>query len=385
MHSDSWQRNSPHGGLQSACLLAAVCRAGVTARPPGAKYLNLVLCAANSPPPEPSPLAGEGSGGGLRYRRRFYGAQCLAAFVLAWLSIAVPLAAAAADSLQTQHRYPVLRKFWRFLDVELQQKHLTGNWGGRRHALERVGVTLTSTYTTDLLGNPLGGNQQGFRYAGDMGVDIRFDLERLLALKGLVLDVIGSWHSGENLSAKDIGNTFTASQIFGGETVRLYALALEWASLWDNRLDIRAGRIGAGDDFLASPWYTAFVNSAFNGTPGSVPTNIPSFIGLCWAAPDGTAAFMSRSTASAPRHERQCRPGKTFNQPKGEIEARSHSARSDYIAVVHDARFNDLRARGPLNSPIFRQSYPPIVCYFVTSYSRQGIYVVLAFSRRVHA
>lgn len=198
MDGDSWQRNSPHRGLRSACLLAALCRAGVTARPPGA------TC------------------------------QILAVFVLVWLSTAVSLAATAADSLHTQHRYAVLRKFWRFLDVELQQKHLTGDWGGQRDDLERAGVTLTSTYTTDLLGNPLGGNQQGFRYAGDMGVDIRFDLEKLLGLKRLLLDVSGSWRSGENLSEKDIGNTFTASQIFGGETVWLYGLALEWASPWDN-------------------------------------------------------------------------------------------------------------------------------------------------------
>jgi porin len=203
--------------------------------------------------------------------------QILAVFVLVWLSTAVSLAATAADSSHTQHRYPVLRKFWRFLDVELQQKHLTGDWRGRRDALERAGVTLTSTYTTDLLGNPLGGNQQGFRYAGDLGVDSRFDLEKLLGLKGLLLDVSGSWRSGQNLSAKDVGNTFTVSQIFGGETARLYALALEWPSLLDNRLDIRLGRIGTGDDFLASPLYTAFANFAFDSNPGSVPINIPSF------------------------------------------------------------------------------------------------------------
>jgi porin len=200
-----------------------------------------------------------------------------ALFVVALLSMAAPLAAVAADPASTQHRYPVLRKFWRFLDTELRQKHLTGDWGGRRHELERAGVTLTATYTTDLLGNPVGGNQQGFRYTGDMGLDIRFDLEKLSGLEGLLFDVSGSWRSGEDLSAKDIGNTFTASQIFGGETVRLYALALEWPSLLDNRLDIRVGRIGAGDDFLASPLYIRFVNFAFNSNPGSVPTNIPSF------------------------------------------------------------------------------------------------------------
>jgi porin len=146
-----------------------------------------------------------------------------------------------------------------------------------RDTLERAGVALTATYTTDLLGNPVGGNTQGFRYTGDMAVDLHVDLGKLWGLKGMLLDVSGSWRSGENLSAQDIGNTFTVSQIFGGETVRLYALALEWPSLFDNRVDIRMGRIGAGDDFLTSPLYTAFVNFAFDANPGSVPINIPSF------------------------------------------------------------------------------------------------------------
>ena len=87
-------------------------------------------------------------------------------FVLALLSASVPLPEAAVDSGPSQHRYPVLRKFQRFFDVALQQKYLTGDWGGVRNELERAGVTLTATYTTDLLGNPVGGNTQGFRYAG---------------------------------------------------------------------------------------------------------------------------------------------------------------------------------------------------------------------------
>ena len=149
-------------------------------------------------------------------------------FVLAWLSVAVPLPTVAVDSGQPQHRYPVLRKFQRFVDVALQQKHVTGHWGGLRDALESAGVALTATYTTDLLGNPIGGNTQGFRYTGNMAIDLHVDLDKLWGLKGMLLDVSGSWRSGENLSAKDIGNTFTVSQIFGGETVRLYALALEW-------------------------------------------------------------------------------------------------------------------------------------------------------------
>ena len=220
-----------------------------------------------------------------------------AVFVFALLSVAAQLPAAAGDSVPTLHRDPVRQELRGFLDTALQQKHLTGNWGGLRDELEKVGVMLTATYTTDLLGNPVGGKKQGFRYTGDMDVALHVDLEKLWSLNGMRLDISGSWRSGENLSAKDIGNTFPTSQIFGGETVRLYALALEWPFLLDNRLDIRAGRIGAGDDFLASPLYTAFVNFAFNGNPGSVPTNVPSF-----------SVYPERPGASAPR-SRQSSPG----------------------------------------------------------------------------
>jgi porin len=240
------------------------------------------MTAISLSPPEPNrnvdASKGQGPHAGVRpacLRAGVGTAQVI--FVVALLSVSIPLPAAAVDSGPSSHRYPVLRKFQRFFDVPLQQKHLTGNWGGLRHELERAGVTLTATYTTDLLGNPVGGNTQGFRYAGDTAVDLHADLEKLWGLKGMQLDVSGSWRSGESLSAQDIGNTFTVSQIFGGETAWLYAIALEWPSLLDDRLDIRVGRIGAGDDFLASPLYTAFVNFAFDGNPGSVPINIPSF------------------------------------------------------------------------------------------------------------
>jgi hypothetical protein len=38
-------------------------------------------------------------------------------FGLALLSTAAPLPAAAADSMQPQHHYPILRKFWRMACV----------------------------------------------------------------------------------------------------------------------------------------------------------------------------------------------------------------------------------------------------------------------------
>jgi carbohydrate-selective porin OprB len=46
-------------------------------------------------------------------------------------------------------------------------------------------------------------------------------------LQGLQVHVSGSWASGEDLSADDIGNIFTVSQIFSGDTVRVAALLLD--------------------------------------------------------------------------------------------------------------------------------------------------------------
>ncbi len=200
-----------------------------------------------------------------------------ATLVLASLLAALPLQPEAAEqAAQPQTQHPGQRKFWRKFDIELQRQYLTGNWGGLRDTLVRSGITSTTAYVTDILGNPAGGITQGIKYAGRLDTGIDFDLEKLGVLKGLHFHVSGSWASGEDLSAEDIGNIFIVSEIFSGDTVRLGALHLEESLLGDD-LNIRLGRIGTGDEFATSPLYYHFVNSAINGNPGSIATNVPSF------------------------------------------------------------------------------------------------------------
>jgi hypothetical protein len=140
----------------------------------------------------------------------------LVVFVLtAWSSTSTQ-ASELVEAVQPIQRYPVLREFWREVELELGQQYMTGSWGGLRNRLSNAGLTATMTYTTDLLGNPIGGRQHGFRYTGDFGIDPAFDLEKGLGVKGLLLDVSGVWRAGSNLSATDIGNTFNASNIFSG-------------------------------------------------------------------------------------------------------------------------------------------------------------------------
>lgn len=153
---------------------------------------------------------------------------------------------------------------------------MTGNWGGLRDKLVDAGITPTAAYVTDVLGNPVGGIDQAIKYAGQLDVDLNLNLEKLLDLEGLQFHVSGSWSSGKDLSADDIGNIFTVSQIFSGDTVRLAALYFE-QSLFADEVNIRAGRIAAGDEFVTSPHFYDFVNGAINGNTSSISINVPSF------------------------------------------------------------------------------------------------------------
>ena len=52
----------------------------------------------------------------------------------------------------------------------IKRKYLFGDWPGIR--------TATSTWTTDLLGNPIGGNSQAFTNFGAAGIDFVVNLEK---------------------------------------------------------------------------------------------------------------------------------------------------------------------------------------------------------------
>lgn len=154
----------------------------------------------------------------------------------------------------------------------LAQPQLTGNWFGARDALVSWGITPSIRYATDLMGSVAGGEQRGNAYAGQLAVEVNADLGTLVGLKGLRLAVAMDWASGTDLSA-DIGNTFTVAQYFEGSVVRLSTLYLE-QSLFDGALDLKAGRISTGADFLSSPADLSMVNEALNPIL-ALQTNVP--------------------------------------------------------------------------------------------------------------
>jgi porin len=158
--------------------------------------------------------------------------------------------------------------------LTLPQEHLFGDWGGLRTGLEERGITPTLTFVMDALGNPSGGQRRGFRQASNLGLDVQFDLDKLLGLTGASVDISFSERFGEGLSREDIGNVFSVQQVFGGETYRLVNVAYQ-QRLLDDRVEVRVGRIAAGDDFLVSPYNYVFVQNAFDGNPVGIFFNAP--------------------------------------------------------------------------------------------------------------
>ena len=159
----------------------------------------------------------------------------------------------------------------------------TGTWNGHRHWLEDKGVTISSNYTTDLGGNPVGGQKKSAAYSGFWDVSLAFDFEKMASLKGLALTVTNYLASGKNLS-NDIGNLFGVQEIYTPGNYFFGELDLS-LSLLNDRLVIEAGRLFAGDVFATTELWQYYVSGGVNMNLNSILSNIffPEFNIAAWA------------------------------------------------------------------------------------------------------
>lgn len=165
---------------------------------------------------------------------------------------------------------PELRPF----QLELPKDHLLGDWYGLRTKLENAGFTPTLTFVSDIAGNPTGGKSQGATHADNLGLNLQFDLEKLVGLPGASFQAALSQRSGNSLSQERVGNVFSIQQVYGGETFRAVELAYQ-QELLNDRVEFSLGRIAAGDDFLVSPYDWLFMQNGFDGNPVGIFFNSP--------------------------------------------------------------------------------------------------------------
>ena len=158
--------------------------------------------------------------------------------------------------------------------LTLPRNHLFGDWFGVRTNAEDRGISPTLTFVSDVAGNVTGGKNQGVTHADNLGLDLLFNLDKLLGLTGGSFLVSMSQRSGNSVSKEHVGNVFTIQQVFGGQTFHLIDLAFQQQFLHD-RLEIRLGRIAAGDDFLVSIYNYLFMQNGFCGNPVGIFFNSP--------------------------------------------------------------------------------------------------------------
>jgi porin len=169
---------------------------------------------------------------------------------------------------------PSEEPFGTWVDQWLSQPNMFGDWSGLRTAMGRLGIVPTVSWVTNVLGNPIGGVDQALREFDNLAVELDVDLATLIGAPGTKFHIGLSQRSGTNLSAIDIGNVFQVAEVCCGATYRLVDVFLE-QPLFDDRLNVRAGRISAGDEFMTSPLYWLFVNAYINGNPGGIFLNAP--------------------------------------------------------------------------------------------------------------
>lgn len=149
--------------------------------------------------------------------------------------------------------------------------NFTGDWNRMRTKLAAHGIEFVSTYVIDALANVAGGDRQNFGQNSSLGMDLNVDFEKLAGLKGTQFHVSMVYREGHNLAA-DIGNRFPPSSIFGSQQLRLYNLYVEQAIL-DDKISLKFGRLGTGDDFAQSPLYWTFLTNSIDGCPINLPIN----------------------------------------------------------------------------------------------------------------
>ena len=172
------------------------------------------------------------------------------------------------------------------------EETLTKDWAGFRTELNRLGIAPIASYTTQLMGNPSGGQRRGFTYSGTLQASITWDLNTLLSVQGLSFNVGAAWSTGKNLSADYIGNSFTVQSAYtapnnGANNLTLGQLYLQ-QQLFNNSLIFAAGRLAPANTFASMPVFNNYLNEGISPGPAALDINVPTFTsyppGVEWGA-----------------------------------------------------------------------------------------------------
>ena len=148
---------------------------------------------------------------------------------------------------------------------------LTGDWLGVRTWAGERGITFTTSYTGQVLGNLHGGIHTGATYDALLLMGIDFKLSKLLGWKGATFHASICDPQGSSLTDKYVGDFGVVSNLDTYDSVRLAELWLEQTA-WDGHFSTRIGFLAADEEFCVCKTAENFINSSF-GIPGGLADN----------------------------------------------------------------------------------------------------------------
>jgi len=136
-------------------------------------------------------------------------------------------------------------------------------------SLQNDGITFSSRYLGEFAANPAGGAEQGTAFAGELNLNTTLNMYRLANIPGGFMHIQFVDRMGQNLTGQSINNSVQVQQIFGsGQTYQLSILTYQ-QRLFNNRVDIYAGRTDIANDFIISPLYCFFQSNNICGHPSN--------------------------------------------------------------------------------------------------------------------
>ena len=150
-------------------------------------------------------------------------------------------------------------------------KWMLGDWGGTRSELEKQGYAFSLDYVGEVGSNLHGGydHDRTARYSDQFGLGTHLDLQKILGWDDAEFQLTITHRSGNNISNDRIndprvGGFTSAQEVWGrGQTTRLTQMWYQ-QKFFDQKLDIKVGRFGQGEDFNSFP--CDFQNLAFCGS-----------------------------------------------------------------------------------------------------------------------
>ncbi len=153
--------------------------------------------------------------------------------------------------------------------------YLLGEWPAIRSKLSDLGIQVSLSGVDEAVLNLSGGLRQNAQEAGQVAFQAEFDLQKSLGLTGarFLVTLVDRW--GRN-AAVDAGIPALQllNEVYGrGNIVRLEQFAWD-QKLFDDRIEITAGRLAFGDEFFSFP--CDFINLTF--CPGQAGNLVGDYI-----------------------------------------------------------------------------------------------------------